>query len=80
MTMARISADVRAEILRLRHERLTFDQIAAVVRVHPNTVGMVCRDHYGNQVRLARAALAREVAAARAEMATSPPFHPEAWG
>jgi DNA-directed RNA polymerase specialized sigma24 family protein len=75
----RLHADVRAEILRLRGERLTYREIAALVRVHETTVGMICRCHYDDAVKRAAAELRREILLARAERFSSPLYHPKEW-
>jgi DNA-directed RNA polymerase specialized sigma24 family protein len=74
-----ISADVRAEILRLRGERLTYREIGALTGVHQVTVGAICRCHFDDAVKRAAAELKREINLARAEAHTAPLFHPERW-
>jgi DNA-directed RNA polymerase specialized sigma24 family protein len=75
-----IPAEVREEIVRLRAERLTYAQIAAVTGVHPTTVAQHCRNHFHDAVKRAAAALKREIVAARGEALTAPLYHPETWG
>jgi DNA-directed RNA polymerase specialized sigma24 family protein len=74
-----ISADVRAEILRLRGERLTYREIGGLLHVHETTVGMICRCYFDDAVKRAAAELKREINLARAEAHTAPLFHPERW-
>jgi DNA-directed RNA polymerase specialized sigma24 family protein len=75
-----VPAEVREEIVRLRGERLTYDQIAAVTGVHPSTTARVCHELFSDRVRRAAAALQREIRLARAEAHTAPLYHPETWG
>ena len=73
MTM---SADTRGEIVRLRTEGMTYGDIARHVGVPRREVMAACREHFDDLVGRARAALMREVAAARREMATAPLYRP----
>lgn len=75
-----LTADQRAEILRLRAERLTYAEIGRVVGLHPNTVGSVCRGPRADAVARAAAELRREINLARSERHTAELFHPEKWG
>jgi DNA-directed RNA polymerase specialized sigma24 family protein len=75
----RVRAETRAEVLRLRGERLTYREIGNITGVAPATVQLICRAYYGDQVKRAAAALKQEIAAARKEWSTAAPYRPRNW-